>query len=110
MINPNPHTGYFISGVFIALQEVTDYMVHEYLNPGVTAGVKMSISDVINLVENSGLPVFVWEWNYESGIFIAGKQVNCAIDYNQHKYLWINAKDPSTKNLKHLIKMNWFNI
>lgn len=37
-----------------------------------------------------------------------GKTVNCNTDYNGNKYLWINEKDRATKDLKHLIKMNWF--
>jgi len=109
MINAKPHTGYLISAVFISLQEVTHYMVHEHLDPGVTAATKMTKDEVVNLVENSGLPVYVWEWNYEAGRFIVGKQVNCNVDFNKNKYLWINTKDPNTKNLKHLIRMNWFN-
>jgi hypothetical protein len=108
MITPNPHTGYFITGVFIAITEVTHYVVHQYLDPGVGAGYKMSKAEVLDLIENSGLPVSVWEWNYEEGHFVLGKQVNVAIDYHQNKYLWINAKDPKTKNLKHLIRMDWF--
>lgn len=105
---PKPHTGYFISAVFMPMQEVTHYMVHKHLDPGVTGGKLMTKSAVVDLVENSGLPVYVWEWNYEQGCFLVGKQVNCSLDYHQNKYLWINTKDPKTKNLKHLIKMNWF--
>ena len=108
MIHPLPHTGYLISGVVIDMQEVTHYMVHQHLDPGVSGALKMSKADVIDLVENSGLPVFVWEWNYHAGQFMTGKKVNCSLDYNKNKYLWINTKDPKTKNLKHLIRVNWF--
>lgn len=108
MINAKPHSGYLISAVFIPLQEVTHYMVHKHFDPGVSGAVKMSKADVIDLVEKSGMPVNVWEWNYEHARFLIGKQVNCNLDYNQNKYLWINTKDRSTKDLKHLIKMNWF--
>ena len=110
MINAKPHSEYFISAVFISLQEVTHYMVHEHLNPGVSGATKMTKQEVITLVENSGMPVFIWEWNYELGRFVKGKQVNCNLDYNNNQYLWINARDPSTKDLKHLIKMDWFNL
>lgn len=108
MITPPPHSGYLISAVFIDITEVTHYVVYKYFNPGVSGGYKMAKQEVINLVESSGLPVFIWEWNYEMGRFVIGKQVNCALDYNKNKYLWINTKDPKTKNLKHLIKMEWF--
>jgi len=109
MIKPPPHTGYLISAVFIPLQDVTHYMVHKHLNPGMSIAVKISKAEVIDLVENSGLPVCILEWNYEAGRFFIGKQVKCNMDYNGKKYLWINAKDPKTKDLKHLIKMDWFN-
>lgn len=102
--------GYLISGVFIDLQEVTHYTVHTDLNPGASGAVKMSKAEVVELVENSGLPVYVWEWNYEQARFLQGKQVNCNLDYHRNKYLWINEKDPKTKNLKHLIRMNWFQL
>lgn len=108
MKTPKPHSGYFISAVYMSLQDVTHYIVHKHLDPGVSGGEKMSKAEVIELVENSGLPVFVWQWNYDTGCFNTGKQVNCNIDYNQKKYLWINAKDTKTKDLKHLIKIDWF--
>lgn len=108
MIHAKPNAGYLISAVFIPLQEITHYMVHEYLDPGASGATVMSKAKVVDLVENSGLPVYIWEWNYEAGRFEIGKQVKCNIDYQQNKYLWINEKDPKTKNLKHLIKMEWF--
>lgn|GEM_PF-6887819 len=108
MRNAPPHTGYLISAVFIPFQEVTHYMVHEHLNPGASGARIMTKNAVIDLVENSGLPVYVWEWCYDTGRFKVGKQVNCNLDYKQNKYLWINTKDPKTKDLKHLIKMDWF--
>nr|WP_322625661.1 hypothetical protein [uncultured Flavobacterium sp.] len=108
MKTAKPHTGYLISSVFIPLQEPTHYMVHQYLDPGVSGGIKMSKDDVIALVETSGMPVYVWLWNYEQGRFVIGKQVKCNVDYSGAKYLWINEKDPATKNLKHLIKIEWF--
>jgi len=74
MITANPHTGYFITGVFIDITEVTHYVVHKHLDPGVTGGRKMSKQEVIELIETSGLPVFVWLWNYEEGRFLLGKQ------------------------------------
>lgn len=110
MIHVAPHTAYFISAVFIDLQEVTHYMVHKHLDPGVSGAEKMTKAEVVDLIENSGLPVFVWEWNYDAGRFLVGKKVNCNLDYHQKKYLWINEKDPKTKDLKHLIKMNWFAV
>lgn len=108
MKTAKPHSGYLISAVFIPLQEVTHYMVHEHLNPGATGAIKMCKDDVVKLVERSGMPVHVWEWSYSAGRFVMGKQVNCSTDYNGNKYLWINTKDPATKDLKHLIKMGWY--
>lgn len=102
-----PHTGYFISAVFMPLKDVTHYIVHKHLDPGVSGGIKMSKAEVCDLVENSGLPVFTWEWSYEMARFLMGKRVNCNLDYHQNKYLWINTKDPKTKDLRHLIKMDW---
>lgn len=110
MITPKTHSGYLISAVFIPLQDVTHYIVHKHLNPGVGVGIKMSKDEIIDIIENSGLPVNVWQWNYESGKFEIAKTVNCNEDYNGNKYLWINEKDPATKDLKHLIKMNWFEV
>lgn len=103
-----PHTAYLISSIYVELQDVTHYTVHKHLDPGISPGNKLSKEEVVVLVECSGLPVYVLEWDYERGNFDIGKQVNCNLDYKGKKYLWINAKDPKTRDLRHLIKMNWF--
>lgn len=107
MIHAKHHSSYYISAIFMSLNDITHYIVHKNFDPGVSGGEKLSKEEVINLVENSGLPVYVWLWGYDQGCFIQGQQVNCNLDYNNNKYLWINAKDPKTKDLRHLIKMEW---
>jgi len=108
MKRAKPHTGYLVSAVSIPIQEPTHYMVHKHLDPGVSEAAKLSKEELIALVEQSGLPVYVWLWDYTLQRFVIGKQVHCAVDYQGNKYLWINTKDRATKDLRHLIKIEWF--
>ena len=108
MIHKPPHTGYLISGIYMDMLEVTHYMVHRHNDPGVSGARKLSKADVVKIIQKSGKPVYVWEWDYSVARFKIGRQVNCAVDYSGNTYLWIIPKDRATKNLRHLIKMNWF--
>ncbi len=105
-----PIEKYLITGIWHDHQfQPLYYSVHEFQNPGVSNSKKMSIAEVIAIIETDGLSVFTWEWDYKKGCFSKGNKVLVGSDRNG-KYLYIEPFDRNTKNLKHLIRVNWFQV
>lgn len=102
----NPLSAYFISGVWYDQGMVSHYALHLFHNPGISVGKKHTKDEVIAIVENSGLPVYVCGWDYKEGRFKTGERVICYNGQNG-KFLWTESKNESRKNLQHLIKYNW---
>lgn len=108
MKTPPPFTAYYISGIWTDYKnQVSHYSVHRFLNPGVSGGKKVSIEEVIDLMGKTTRPFYVFGWDYKSGQFRQGEQI-FVFDGYHGKMLWTAKKEERTKNLTHLIKLNWF--
>lgn len=107
MKEPPPVTQYLISGVYLDLNVVTHYAVHQDYNPGASGSYKLTANQLKALFERPGISVFTWEWNYREGRFLKGQQVFIK-KYNDVFYFYVLPDDWKTKNLRHLIKLNWF--
>ena len=102
---PNIH---YVSGIWEDHSGlVSHYAVHDFLNPGVSGVRKLTKAQMIDLIETEGKLVYVFGWDYKKGHFVQGKQVFCS-DGHQGKYLHHKPYEDRTKNLKHLIKISWF--
>ena len=108
MIAPTEFTAYLISGIWTDDSgKVSHYAVHQFLNPGVGGCRKMTVTIVHDLILMSGKPFYVMGWDYKVGKFKRGQKVILMNPLGK-KYLWTEKQEPHTKNLKHLIKLDWF--
>jgi len=102
---PNVH---FISGIWVDHSGiVSHYAVHDFLDPGASGARRLTKYQTIDLVDTEGRVVYVWGWDYKNGRFVQGKQVFCTHGQNG-SYLHHKPFEDRTKNLKHLIKIDWF--
>jgi len=108
MKTPPPSTAYLISGVWTDYKsEISHYAVHQLLNPGVSGCKKFTREETIDLVENGGKPFYVFGWDYTKGRFRQGQRIIVVNGYKE-KYLTVESREERTKNLKHLIRISWF--
>lgn len=107
MKTPPPVTQYLISAVYLQDNMVTHYFVHEFFNPGIGAGHKLSRDQLKKLFERPAISVYSAEWNYSEGKFVVAQQVFIKI-YNDTFNFYILPDDHRTKNLKHLVNLSWY--
>lgn len=99
---------YLISGVWLETNSVAFYCVRPFLNPGIGEGEKLTIDQVIKLIDE-GFKVYTLQWDYGLGKF-KGKDRVFHKSSENGKYLYIEPFDRKTKNLRHLINADWFKL
>jgi len=110
MITPSPFTAYLISGVWSDhAGVVSHYAVHQFLNPGVSCCKKYSKKELLELMGMTTKPFYVFGWDYKTGGFKQGQKVVKMEGFSE-SLIWTEKQEPHTKNLKHLIKVDWFEI
>ncbi|UMY64665.1 MULTISPECIES: hypothetical protein [unclassified Flavobacterium] len=103
-----PVTICFISGIWTESNRVTHYAIHKFLDPGVTAPAKLTLEQVVEVIEKYKRRIFTWEWSYEAGRFLEGKEV--FFKRNERGcYLYTAPYEARTKNLRHLLNLSWYN-
>lgn len=103
----SPINQYLVSAIFLDMNVVTHFAVHEYYNPGVGGAHKLSMAQMKKLFERDGVSVFIAEWNYQEGKFIIAQQAFMK-KFNENFHFYIEPEDYKTKNLRHLINLSWY--
>lgn len=97
---------YKISGIWKNSDGViTHYAFHTVTNTGVTTASKKSKADAITLLDKNENSAMTWIWDYRTGEFVNGQNVEVVGSSN--KYLRTDADNKLTDNLGHLIDFDW---
>ena len=107
MPDPKNITQYLISAVYRGNNIVTHFAVHQYYNPGVSGAYKISMAQLKKLFERPGISVYTAEWDYKDGKFMVVQQVFIKT-YDASFHFYVLPEDRKTKNLRHLIGLDWY--